>query len=81
MKPTPHTIQWIAPHLSEGEVKALYQAVVQIVIGANERHDSEGEYGDKCKGGSDCVCYASLLNVRLANQTRAAATLFGKDKK
>jgi hypothetical protein len=36
MKPTPHTIQWLAPTLSDGEVQALYEAVLKDVIGKDK---------------------------------------------
>lgn len=72
MKPKPGTIQWIAPHLSEGEVKAMYEAVLSKVVGEDVEPN----------------IYESLLqtiqmrqNALKAIQRGRAATLFGMDNK
>lgn len=36
LRPKPHTIQWIAPHLSESEIRKIYDMVLSDVIGEDE---------------------------------------------
>jgi len=49
MKPKPHTLQWIAPHLSKAECKAIYELICSEVIGQYESklalEDSEEKFG------------------------------------
>lgn len=79
VKPTPGTVQWIAPHLSEGEVKAIYEAVVRDVIGRDlnwtdvmtkEMHESYGEYRNALLQG------VQITNDHKIEQRKAAAKLF-----
>lgn len=44
LKPTPGTVQWIAPHLSEGELSAIYKLVCDEIIGY-DKDDYFTDYG------------------------------------
>lgn len=75
MKPTKGIIQWIAPHLSEGEVRALYEAVLSEVIGEDEKGAITNEdlpsYGEPYENSY----------VDRDDQRAALAKLFGRDNK
>lgn len=68
-----HTTQWIAPHLSEGEVKAMYELVLRDVIG----YDDVSYHNDVpgfTRADND-------RNQLRAEQRTALSTLFGRDNK
>lgn len=71
MKPKHHTVQWIAPHLSEGEVRKIYELVVDNIIKPN-RYTACDDLGEPAYEGQK-----RLLLV----QMETAATLFGIDNK
>lgn len=74
MKPKPHTIQWIAPHLSEGEVQAIYEMVLRDAIGDDEAipyYNMDDQYlGETRNTGRDADV-----------QRAALSTLFGRGNK
>lgn len=73
MRPPKNTVQWIAPHLSESEVRAIYEMVLSQVVGEDFPvfRYIDGLVDDRKR---------KACNKLLAWQREAAAVLFGQDK-
>lgn len=84
-KPTPRTVQWIAPHLSESEIKLIYTLVLAAIgddrLPAYKDGKIVGDHRDTSSNMADSAVFGSGYNTAKAETRLRAATLFGKDNK